>query len=58
MQRIKITNPLNRSLEEKMAARIADRPREVTKQDMLDDIKRRIATYREQWGEDPELEDA
>lgn len=58
MPRVRITNPLNRSLEEKMAQRIADHPREVTKQDMLDDLKRRVAAYREKWGEDPELSDA
>ncbi len=58
MPRIRITNPLNRSLEEQMRRRANEFAQEPTKQQMLDDLKRRIATYREKWGEYPELADA
>jgi len=54
----KLTNPFNRDLEHRFRKRVArEEGRDLDNEKRLDleDIKRRIATYRDRWGEDPEL---
>ncbi len=54
----KLTNPLNRELEDRLNRRVAkqqghdvERERELD----LEDLQRRVATFKRRWGEDPEL---
>ncbi len=55
------TNPLNRSMEERMRRRVANRAAKrspedaVVKRILTEEIQRRIAEYKERFGEDPEL---
>ncbi len=54
----KLTNPLNRDLESRLRQKVAkSQGRDVQREKDLDrdDIRRRIATYQQRWGEDPEL---
>ena len=54
----RLTNPLNRDLENRFRRRMAQKQGQDVERDKrldLEDIKYRIATYKQRWGEDPEL---
>lgn len=53
-----LTNPLNRDLEDRLKRKVAaqqGRDIERDKELDLEDLQRRVATYKRRWGEDPEL---
>jgi hypothetical protein len=54
----KLTNAFNRQLESRFQRKVAQRQQpnaDHEKRLDLEDIKRRVATYKQRWGEDPEL---
>lgn len=53
-----LTNPLNRDLENRLKRKVAaQQGHDLTREKELDleDLQRRVATFKHRWGEEPEL---